>query len=227
MIVQHRQRLHSGNLPEPWVDLPWSIVWRTSERPPSEPMRARREQILRAARTAIACKGAESVRLVDVAEAARVSIGTLQHYFGSRDALVVDAYRLQAADALEAATALAAETVDPWEGLVAVFRYLAETEGNDAASWIELSATAVRVATLQRIVDEVNAAWAHLIESLIDRGVAQRTFRPALSRADLLEAILSLVDGMELAISTRRANPDIVANRLLAATAVLVGRTAL
>ncbi len=188
-------------------------------------MLARREQILRSARTAIASKGAESVRLVDVAEAARVSIGTLQHYFGSRDALVFDAYRLQTIDALDAAAALSAEAVDPWEGLVAVFRFLGATEDNDAASWIELSATAVRVATLQQIVDEVNKAWAQLIEGLLDRGLAQGTFQSALSREELLEAILSLVDGMELAISTRRADPDIVATRLIAAIALLVGRT--
>jgi AcrR family transcriptional regulator len=200
-------------------------MWRTDDRPPPEAVLVRREQILRSARSAIASKGAESVRLIDIAQVAGVSIGALQHHFGSRDALVFDAYRLQTADALQAATALADDTIDPWEGLVAVFRYLGSPDDNDAASWIELSATAVRVPTLREIVDEVNAKWAELVADILQRGIEQGSFHPVLSSDDLLESILALLDGMEVAISNRRADPADIATRLIEAADLLVGHS--
>jgi AcrR family transcriptional regulator len=200
-------------------------MWRTDDRPPPEAVLVRREQILRAARSAIATKGAESVRLIDIAQVAGVSIGALQHHFGSRDALVHDAYRLQAAEVLAAATALADDTIDPWDGLVAIFDYLSANDDSDGEPWIELSASAVRIPALQEIVDEVNARWTELVTDILDRGIEQGSFQPTLGRDDLLEAILVLFDGMEVAISNRRAEPRAMAARLIEAVAVLVGHT--
>ena len=53
---------------------------------------ARRPQILDAAMRAIIEHGFDAVRYVDVAEEAGVAVGTVQHYFASRDALLGAAF---------------------------------------------------------------------------------------------------------------------------------------
>ena len=53
---------------------------------------ARRPQILEAAMRAIIEHGFDAVRYVDVAEEAGVAVGTVQHYFASRDALLGAAF---------------------------------------------------------------------------------------------------------------------------------------
>lgn len=198
-------------------------MWRVTEQPAD--VQEKREQILRAARSAIAEKGAESVRLIDIAQVAGVSIGALQHHFGSRDSLVLDAYRLQGQDAMAAATPLAADTVDPWEALVAVIRFLggADDEDNDAAAWIELCATAVRIPALQEVVDLINTMWADLVTGIVERGLRTGTFTSPLDPAALSDALLVLLDGMELTISSRREPPSRVTRAVTQAAAALVG----
>jgi AcrR family transcriptional regulator len=52
----------------------------------------RRAQVLYAAARVISERGAERTRLVDVARAAKVSTGLIQHYFSSRDELLSEAF---------------------------------------------------------------------------------------------------------------------------------------
>ena len=53
---------------------------------------ARRPQILEAAMRAIIEHGFDAVRYVDVAEEAGVAVGTVQHYYASRDQLLGAAF---------------------------------------------------------------------------------------------------------------------------------------
>ena len=188
-------------------------------------MQEKREQILRSAQAAIAEKGAESVRLLDIAQVAGVSIGALQHHFGSRDELVLGAYRLQAEDAVAAATALTVDNVDPWESLVAVICYLGggDDQDNDAAAWIELCATAARVPALHEVVVLVNSSWDELVTGIVRRGVRSGAFSSPLEPAALANALLVLLDGMELTISSRRESPSRATRAVTLAAAALVG----
>ena len=52
----------------------------------------RRVQVLEATVRVISERGAERTRLADVSRAAEVSIGLIQHYFGSRDDLLAAAF---------------------------------------------------------------------------------------------------------------------------------------
>ncbi|MDN6380080.1 MAG: TetR/AcrR family transcriptional regulator, partial [Brevibacterium aurantiacum] len=49
----------------------------------------RRSAILESAIDQIGHRGVEAVRMKDIAEAAGVSVGTVQYYFGARDELLV------------------------------------------------------------------------------------------------------------------------------------------
>ena len=60
----------------------------------------RRPQIAEAAVRVIVARGFDGMRLSDVAEEAGVSVGTVQHYFGSREAVLVGAFRHVHASAL-------------------------------------------------------------------------------------------------------------------------------
>lgn len=199
-----------------------SGVWRMTDPLPTADIE-RRDRILRSAAEAIAGKGAESVRLIDIAQSAGVSIGALQHHFGSRDVLVLEAYRLKAADALAAATELAGEHRDPLAALVAVIDFLGSEDDNDAASWIELCATAVRIPALQEIVDKINSTWADLVAGIVKRGVDGGAFTPSLEEPALLDAILVLLDGMGIAIASRRELPHRVRRNVTLTVATLVG----
>ena len=105
---------------------------------------ARRPQIVAAAARAIAEHGFDGVRLVDVAREAGVSVGTLQHYFGSRQALVEATFRQfneQAAERLRAVVADAG--TDPWDGLVALVEHVVAPDMRWNL-WAELASAAMR-----------------------------------------------------------------------------------
>ncbi|MCJ7709339.1 MAG: TetR/AcrR family transcriptional regulator, partial [Chloroflexi bacterium] len=53
---------------------------------------AQRERILTAAEQLLVTHGVERSRLRDVSEAAGVSIGTVQHYFDTRDRLIAELF---------------------------------------------------------------------------------------------------------------------------------------
>src|SRR5688572_9201006 len=74
----------------------------------------RRPQILRAATRVIAQRGFAATRLSDVAHEAGLSVGTLQHYFGSREAVLAAAFRHMQAASLRRWYATVEGEPDPW-----------------------------------------------------------------------------------------------------------------
>ena len=90
--------------------LPGRASLRRMARPSVAP--ARRPVILAAATRAIAERGFDGVRYVDVAEEAGVAVGTVQHYFPSRDALLGAAF-------LEVNSTAVAREPGPWRPSVA------------------------------------------------------------------------------------------------------------
>jgi len=172
---------------------------------------------------AIADKGVESVRLIDVAQVAGVSIGALQHHFGSRDALVLAAYQLQAQETLQAVTALSDEKADSWSSLAAIIDYAGSGEARDAVLWLELCASAFRIPTLRPIVDEINATWNALIREVVERGLADGTFTSSLRPESLVEAIDAIIDGMLVAIASGRTGGEDAGPQMLKVIAQLAG----
>ena len=80
-------------------------TWR-ERRPPGRPRPARAGRrklpVLEAACRVIAERGAEATRFTDVAAASGVPVSTLQYYFGSREDLLVAAFRHASANELAA-----------------------------------------------------------------------------------------------------------------------------
>ena len=81
---------------------------------------SQRERILSAAELLLVTHGVERSRLRDVAEAAGVSIGTVQHYFDTRDRLIGELFDWSAERRLNAWLAAAPAGDDPWARLVSL-----------------------------------------------------------------------------------------------------------
>ena len=80
----------------------------------------RRPQILSAAAKVIAQRGITGLRLADVAAEAGVSIGTVQHYFGSRERLLMETFAFERDRAVERWFLAADGSATPWERVLAL-----------------------------------------------------------------------------------------------------------
>jgi AcrR family transcriptional regulator len=154
----------------------------------------RRPQIVAAAERAIAEHGFESVRLLDVAEEAGLAVGTVQHYFGSRDELLVEALRSanrsgsdRLHDAIEA-------TVDPWERLQAVAAHVAGLER--WGLWLDFWAVAARRPELRTAMAAAYEDWRAPILAAIEEGIASGRFAPRLPAVEIASLVVAIADGI-------------------------------
>jgi AcrR family transcriptional regulator len=80
----------------------------------------RKVAVLEAAGRVIAARGADATRFADVAAESGVPVSTLQYYFGSREDLLVAAFRHASGTEIAALEADLAGLDDPWEQLAHV-----------------------------------------------------------------------------------------------------------
>ena len=104
---------------------------------------AQRERILQAAEQLLVTHGVERSRLRDVSLAAGVSIGTVQHYFDTRDRLVAELFDWSSERRLETWLLAASTAGDPWTRLVSLLdASLAEPLLFRSRIWVEFCAMA-------------------------------------------------------------------------------------
>ena len=183
------------------------------------------EPMLRATVGLIARRGAASVTMRDIAEAANVSVGRLQHHFESRSQLVHKAQEWYLQSVVDDMAAIAAGSAGPWERVLDMCLH-ASLGGNRRQRvliWIDLLAQSQRDAKVQLLVSEINARWCAVMEGIIAEGAAAGVFRPRLGVRETAETLVLLVDGIDVAALTdpgAAAAPD---RRLVAAAEVLLG----
>ncbi|MEX2184574.1 MAG: TetR family transcriptional regulator [Chloroflexota bacterium] len=159
-----------------------------------------RERILGAAERLLVTHGVERSRLRDVAEAAGVSIGTVQHYFDTRDRLVADLFEWSAARRLHAWLSAASVGGDPWSRLRSLLdASLAEPLLWHSRIWVEFCAMA-RDEELRAKLGRFYDAWRPPFQDAIEQGIAAGIFRPSWPTADIVDMLIMQVDGAELAI---------------------------
>lgn len=170
---------------------------------PADARRAhQRERILSAAEQLLIVHGVERMRLRDVGEAAGVSIGTVQHYFDTRDRLVRELFDWSSDRRLAGwLRATEAPRGSAWGRLTALLEYsLEEPIQRRSRVWIEFCAMA-RNEELQEKLGSFYDAWRQPFREAIEQGVADGEFRPIRPIADLVDTLVVLVDGAEVAIS--------------------------
>ena len=108
---------------------------------------------------------------VDVADEAGVAVGTVQHYFGSRDALLGAAFLEANRVAVSNARAMAvAGGRDPWHRLTLIVEEF--TRLDRWALWLEFWAAARRRDELRAVLEAAYGAWREPIVEAIEEGVA-------------------------------------------------------
>lgn len=188
---------------------------------------SRRAIILESALAQIAKRGPEAVRMKDIAEAAGVSVGTVQYYFGSREDLLVRAFSAHSASVVKAIAGLSQSQGSAWEQLQSSLRAV-PTIGDfrrRSQVWIELVAVSNRNDYLRASVDEVFDNWSAHFRTIIDRGIRDGSFRPQAGPGLIVDTLIAAIDGFDVAVVAARApaSSDRLAESLELAAAGLLG----
>jgi AcrR family transcriptional regulator len=173
--------------------------------PHSERMAQQRQAVLRVAMEQIAERGYDLVRLRDIATNAGVSIGLLQHYFGTREELLAEGVEVHCSALLDDWTQLYESERDPWCRLVGLVEHLAKSHESwqRAAIWADFVASASRRPELREPLARVYAAWRKLVGEAVDDGVEQGVFDLQLDRDDVVDLIVAQLDGATIALAGR------------------------
>ncbi|WP_327668169.1 MULTISPECIES: TetR/AcrR family transcriptional regulator [unclassified Streptomyces] len=185
-----------------------------------------REDVLRAAARVLAERGLDAARLRDVARAAGVSIGALQHHFETRDELFREAFEWSIEQLIARWRASAADEPDPWhrfELLVQALTGDPELERR-CATWTEFCASAARHPGLRDGVRSVHEEWLTLLTGIVEDGVIQGDFVPVLPVDTAIASIAALVDGCDMAVAAGGGmTPERYADLLLGTARAMFG----
>ncbi|MEY9929793.1 AcrR family transcriptional regulator [Catenulispora sp. GP43] len=173
----------------------------------------RKTEVLQAAVRVLAERGAEGTRFQDVSAASGVPVSTLQYYFGSREDLLIAAFR----HASETETAFLhdelAQVPDPWDRLVRIIDTVLQGVRPEAPEsgrvWIESWRYGMRDEEMRQDVLRDYEAWRTLISDAIRAGLDTGAFAGGDPEADAI-VILSLLDGIGLptAIGDPAVSPE-------------------
>lgn len=193
---------------------------------PADARRAQqRERILAAAEQLLVTHGVERSRLRDIAEAAGVSVGTVQHYFDTRDRLVAELFEWSSARRLGVWLAAAATPGDPWTRLAALLHAsLAEPLLWRSRIWVEFIAMA-RDEKLRERLARYYQAWRPPFIAVIEEGVATGVFKPRRPITDIVDLFVICQDGAEVATALEApgVTPDRLRRLLLDMASSLLG----
>jgi AcrR family transcriptional regulator len=136
----------------------------------------RRAEILEATRRVVLERGFGHTRIADVAAELGVSTGLIHYHFASKDELLAETLRdTAAADIRRLEEAVAGQGGDSIERLDRVLQeYLPSAERDQSwVLWIDAWGDALRSPRLREISEELDTAWAGVLEAVIREGVAQ------------------------------------------------------
>jgi AcrR family transcriptional regulator len=164
----------------------------------------RKTAVLEAACRVIADRGADATRFADVAAESGVPVSTLQYYFGSREDLLVAAFRHASGAEIAALEAEIAAMTDPWEQLERIIsRALSgyQPEAPEAGRlWIESWHFGIRDPEMRADILRDYDAWRRLVADAVRRGVEQGRFGSVQPEKVAVLAI-ALVDGMGIPLA--------------------------
>ncbi|MFY9930306.1 MAG: TetR/AcrR family transcriptional regulator [Streptosporangiaceae bacterium] len=182
-----------------------------SGRGPGRRAGRRKIEVLEAACRVIAERGADATRFADVAAESGVPISTLQYYFGSREDLLVAAFRHASGTEMAALEAEVRALADPWQQLERIVTasltgYQPEAPGGGRL-WIESWHFGIRDAEMRADALRDNAAWRHLVADVVRGGVSAGVFGGRYDPDTVAVLTIAAADGMGIPLSL--ADPEI------------------
>ncbi len=165
----------------------------------------------------------------DVAAAAGVSIGFLQNYFESRDAMLEEAFSYMCEELIARWRRRAELETDPWEKIAGLIEELVGEADPQAHSttWTEFCSSASRHPELRPPVVRVYDSWRRILVEAIDEGIALGLFSPGMAVGDIADAINAEVDGLHMAMAVGAGLMDEMRFRRLSlgVASMLLGRS--
>ena len=159
----------------------------------------RRGEILTATTELLDRLGLAAIRVADVADVLGVSPALVFYHFGTKDALVAEAFA-HAVDRdlhrLEQATATGA---DPTDRLRRVLRLYGPTGAATGwRLWIDAWALAQREPVMRTVLRRMDQRWCAVLQEVVEQGVAEGTFTCA-DPAAAVARVSALLDGLSVA----------------------------
>ena len=171
----------------------------------------RKIAVLEAACRVIADRGADATRFADVAAESGVPVSTLQYYFGSREDLLVAAFRHASSAEMAALEGDVATISDPWEQLeriiVTSLTGYQPDEPQGGRLWIESWHFGIRDAEMRADALRDNTAWRRLVAEVVRRGIESGTFNDKYDPDTIAVLTIAAADGMGIPLSL--ADPEI------------------
>jgi AcrR family transcriptional regulator len=161
---------------------------------------ARRAAILEATARVISTKGVEGTRLSDVAEAATISIGSIQHHFPSRDDLLTATFEWVNDASLNDWEAMASEA-DARRTVYALLRFAAFDQPGAEMTWsvwIEFWALAHRNPVFRVQYEHIYSKWRAPFFKAIEEGVGQGVFECLPSVQDIVDRLTAEIEGLRV-----------------------------
>ena len=171
----------------------------------------RKIAVLEAACRVIAERGADATRFADVAAESGVPVSTLQYYFGSREDLLVAAFRHASSAEIAALEQDVAAIAGPWEQLERIIATSLTGYQPDAPQggrlWIESWHFGIRDAEMRADALRDNTAWRRLVAEVVRRGIELGTFGGKYDPDKVAVLTIAAADGMGIPLSL--ADPEI------------------
>jgi AcrR family transcriptional regulator len=159
----------------------------------------RREEILDATLAVVVRVGLAAARVADVAAALGVSSGLVFYHFGTKDALVAEAF----AHAVERDLAGLAEAVEGEQEPAERLRRVLELYGPTGTApgwrlWIDAWALAQHETAIREALRRLDGRWTEALREVVDDGVARGSFTCADPSATVAR-VSALLDGLSVA----------------------------
>jgi AcrR family transcriptional regulator len=160
----------------------------------------RKIAVLEAACRVIADRGADATRFADVAAESGVPVSTLQYYFGSREDLLVAAFRHASSAEIAALETDVAGIADPWAQLERIITTSLTGYQPDAPEggrlWIESWHFGIRDAEMRADALRDNTAWRRLVAQVVRRGIELGVFGTAYDPDKVAVLTIAVADGL-------------------------------
>jgi AcrR family transcriptional regulator len=163
-------------------------------------MDARKAAILAATARVIVANGVDSTRLADVADEAGVSVGLIQHYFRTKERLVLETFRAAIEENRQSWRQCVAEDDDPLVRIARLAQFISSDDdfGQAWGLWVEFYAASTRNRELRKHIHRIMNVWREFFtESIVD-GIERGVLHPASDVDDAVTRIVALTDGLAI-----------------------------
>ena len=159
----------------------------------------RRDEILTATTDLLDRIGLAAIRVADVAEELGISPSLVFYHFGTKDALVADAFAHAVDRDLDKLDQATAKGVDPLDRLRRVLRLYGPTGAAIGwRVWIDAWALAQREPVIRKVLRRLDHRWSAALLEVVEEGVADGSFTCSDPTAAVAR-VSALLDGLSVA----------------------------